>query len=280
MTDERQTPLSLKPVLKYILCGILIGGGGILPGVSGGVLCVLFGIYRPMMALFAHPFKTLKKHYDMFIPVIIGGILGFVLFARILETLFGKYELYATWAFIGLIAGAIPSMFKDAGKNGRSKNDIISMIAVFAVVLVVMFFVRNAGLSEGIEPNTWWFLFCGIAWGLSIVVPGMTSSSLLLSMGLYLPLTAGVASLDFAVIIPWGIGLAATILLCAKLVDRIYEKHYSVANHCIVGVVAAFTIVIIPTVYSSALQVVLSAVYCIVGFGVAFLMNGLKISRD
>ena len=280
MTEEKQNMPSVKAILKYVLCGILIGGGGILPGVSGGVLCVLFGIYRPMMALFAHPFKTLKKHYMMFIPVIAGGILGFVLFAKVLETLFGKYELYATWTFIGLIAGAIPSMLKDAGKSGRSKNDLISMFTVFAVVLIAMSFIRYAGFADGIEPNIWWYLFCGVAWGLSIVIPGMTSSTLLMSMGLYLPLTSGVASLDFSVIIPWGIGLAATILLCARLVDKIFDSHYSAASHCIVGVVAAFTIAIVPVTYSSAAQVLLSAVFCVVGFAAAYLMNGLNISRD
>lgn len=280
MTEEKKYSVSFKAILKYILCGVLIGGGGILPGVSGGVLCVLFGIYRPMMALFAHPFKTLKKHYMMFIPVMLGGAAGFVLFAKVLEAVFGKYELYATWAFIGLIAGAIPSMFKDAGKSGRSRRDILAMTAAFVIVLAAMLFIRFCGFASGIRPNIWWFLFCGVAWGLSIVVPGMTSSTLLMSMGLYMPMTAGIAALDPAVIIPWGIGLAGTILISARAVDRVFERHYAAASHCIVGVVAAFTLAIIPANYAGAVQAVLSALFAALGFAGAYLMNGLNIERE
>ena len=280
MTEENGRGISFKSTLKYFLCGILIGGGGILPGVSGGVLCVLFGIYRPMMALLAHPFGTLKKSYGMFIPLILGGAAGFVLFANVLKALFGKYELLATWAFIGLIAGAIPSMLKDAGKTGRSKRDIFAMAAAFVVVLAAMLIIRFCGFAGGIEPNIWWFLFCGAAWGLSIVIPGMTSSTLLMSMGLYMPMTAGIATLDPAVIIPWGIGLGVTILVSARAVNNFFENHYSTAGHCTAGIVAAFTIAIIPGGFSGGKQAALSMLLLVLGFAAAYLMNGFNIERE
>ena len=62
--------------LLRLLQGALIGVGAILPGVSGGVLCVLFGIYQPMMALLAHPISSFKAHFQLFIPVILGAGAG------------------------------------------------------------------------------------------------------------------------------------------------------------------------------------------------------------
>lgn len=59
--------------LVLMLQGAIIGTGAILPGVSGGVLCVAFGIYEPMMNFLEHPIRTFKKQSGLFIPIIIGG---------------------------------------------------------------------------------------------------------------------------------------------------------------------------------------------------------------
>ena len=70
--QKTEGKMTLGQWLLRVLHGALVGVGAIMPGVSGGVLCVLFGIYQPMMALFSHPFKALKKYYKLFIPVLIG----------------------------------------------------------------------------------------------------------------------------------------------------------------------------------------------------------------
>ena len=62
----------------YVIQGAIVGVGAILPGVSGGVLCVAFGIYEPMMALLTNPVKSFKNYYKMFIPFLIGWVLGFI----------------------------------------------------------------------------------------------------------------------------------------------------------------------------------------------------------
>jgi len=61
----------------YAIKGAIVGVGAILPGVSGGVLCVAFGMYEPMMELLTRPKKSFKKHYKMFTPFVIGWALAF-----------------------------------------------------------------------------------------------------------------------------------------------------------------------------------------------------------
>ena len=63
--------------------GAIIGTGAILPGISGGVLCVAFGLYEPMVGLFAHPWQSLRRNYQLFLPLFLGGGLGFLLLARV-----------------------------------------------------------------------------------------------------------------------------------------------------------------------------------------------------
>ena len=78
---------SLSRIVLLFLQGALIGTGAILPGISGGVLCVAFGLYEPMVGLFVHPWQSLRRNYRLFIPLILGGGLGFLLLARAVEYL-------------------------------------------------------------------------------------------------------------------------------------------------------------------------------------------------
>ena len=68
--------------LRDLLCGILIGAGAILPGVSGGVLAVVFDIYRPFMEVLTHPREAIPKYWRWFIPIGLGCAVGFLGFAK------------------------------------------------------------------------------------------------------------------------------------------------------------------------------------------------------
>ena len=85
-----KNPGILHLILR-VLQGILIGVGAVLPGISGGVLCVVFGIYKPVMELLGSPFKRFKTHVPMLLPVIIGGVVGFLGVAKILAFFLEKY---------------------------------------------------------------------------------------------------------------------------------------------------------------------------------------------
>ena len=82
----RSREISPARFVILLLQGAIIGTGAILPGISGGVLCVAFGLYEPMVGLFVHPFQSLRKNYRLFIPVLLGCGAGFLLLARAVET--------------------------------------------------------------------------------------------------------------------------------------------------------------------------------------------------
>ena len=234
-------------VMKFIvkvLQGALIGLGAVLPGISGGVLCVVFGIYKTIMEFLADPFRKFKTHVPKLIPIGIGGVIGFLGVANILSFLLDRYPAQSVCVFIGLIGGMLPSLFKEAGEQGRSKASFVSM--GIAMVLVFALLISLQVFSVQITPNFLWYIFCGCCLALSVIAPGMSFSTLLMPLGLYEPFVAGIGHLDFGVLIPGGIGGLATVILFAKAVDTLFDRHYSVAFHAIVGVVIAATIMIIP----------------------------------
>ena len=108
---------SLKTVLLRLVQGFIIGAGGILPGISGGVLSVIFGIYRPVMEVLAHPLNGLRRHLSLLLPVGAGAILGFLCGGGLILVLFDRSEKLATCLFIGLILGTLPSLGADAART-------------------------------------------------------------------------------------------------------------------------------------------------------------------
>ena len=233
----------MKFIIK-VLQGALIGLGAVLPGISGGVLCVVFGIYKTIMEFLADPFRKFKTHVPKLIPIGIGGVIGFLGVANILSFLLDKYPAQSVCVFIGLISGMLPSLFREAGEQGRSKASFVSM--GIAMVLVFALLISLQVFSVQITPNFLWYIFCGCCLALSVIAPGMSFSTLLMPLGLYEPFVAGIGHLDFGILIPGGIGGLATVILFAKAVDTLFDRHYSVAFHAIVGVVIAATIMIIP----------------------------------
>ena len=246
--------MSPKRWLLRVVQGVLVGSGAILPGISGGVLCVSFGLYQPMMALFAHPFRNFRSCFPQLFPAGLGWILGFFAFAKLITLFFSADSDLATWLFIGLIAGAFPGLFRQAGKEGRSAGGWAAMAASFGL-MTALFVTIGTVSSLHIEPNVFWFGFCGVLWGLSLVIPGMTSSSTLIFLGLFEPMTAGIAAIRPEVILPMFLGVALTVVLVARLVNGMFERHYRVAFHMVLGFVIASTVAIIPLSYSGVWEV-------------------------
>ncbi len=271
MNQEKNFSIS-KFILK-VLQGALIGLGAVLPGISGGVLCVVFGVYKTLMEFLADPFRKLKTHLPKLLPTIIGCVIGFLGIAKLLAFLLERYEAPSVCLFVGLIAGMLPSLFREAGEQGRSKGSFISLgialVATFALLISLNIF------SVQITPNFTWYLFCGFCLALSVIAPGMSFSTLLMPLGLYQPFVDGISSFDFGILIPAGIGALATVILFAKAVDALFTHHHSVAFHAIVGIVIAATIMIIPfgSFTASASSCVINIVCLVLGIIAALLLD-------
>lgn len=244
MENRQKRKFPLKLFLIRLMQGALIGLGAVLPGISGGVLCVIFGIYRPVMELLSHPFRALKKHAKLLLPVLIGLCAGFFGIAKLLGFLLNRYPDASVCLFAGLIIGMLPSLFREGGKKGSSPKDYAALGITFAVVLALLMTLRFVSVS--ITANTGWYVFCGFCLALSIIAPGMSFSTFLMPLGLYTPFVEGIGNFDFSVLIPGGIGAVVTVILFARLVDRLLNRYYSTVSHAIIGIVIAATLPIIP----------------------------------
>ena len=231
-------------LILQVLQGVLIGVGAVLPGISGGVLCVVFGIYKPVMELLSNPFRRFRTHVPKLLPVIVGAAAGFLGVAKLLAFLLEKYPDPSVCLFVGLIAGMLPSLFREAGEKGRPKESWVSLALAFAVILALLISLNL--FSVTIAPSFPWYLFCGFCLALSVIAPGMSFSTLLMPLGLYTPFVDGLGSLKPEVLAPAAIGAVVTVICLAKAVNALFDRFYAYAFHAIIGIVIAATVMIIP----------------------------------
>ncbi len=256
-------------MLLRVVQGIIIGAGAILPGISGGVLAVVFGIYRPMMEVLTHPKSALAHHLPLLLPVGVGWAVGFLGGGGVILALFDQSETVATCLFIGLILGTLPDLWHEAGAQGRSSGSYLSMLVSFAALFSVLLTVRLGSFSE-MRTDFWGFLFCGVLWGLSFIIPGMTSSSILMAVGLLTPLVDGITRFDPAVLLPWAIGMGGVAALFARIVSTLFDRRYSLAYHAVIGIVLASTLIIIPLHYASGAELAWSIGCAALGAALAY----------
>lgn len=249
--------------ILWLLEGVIVGFGAIMPGVSGGALCVAFGMYKPLIGILSDPKTSIKKHWKMLGVFLLGGAIGFIGLSGVADWLMLKNSQAVTCAFIGFIIGTVPGLWNDAGKKGRKLSSYVAMIAGFAVMLGLLWLLKSQNTIT-FQANIWGYLFCGIMWGLSLVIPGLSSSTLLLFFGLYQPMLAGIAKFSPKVLIPLAIGVVLCLFTLPKGVDAAYKRFYSVISHCILGIVAATTVMIIPSFRTGTMNIIIY-IACIIG---------------
>ena len=262
--------------LRFIK-GMFIGSGFILPGVSGGALAAIFGIYERIISFLAHITKNFKENVLYFLPVGLGGIIGVFLLSFGVSFLLGEYETIILWFFVGCIVGTVPSLWKEAGKKGRSQGDKVIMAITF--VLAFIFLVYGESLFNGqVVQNTWTWMIAGGLIGLGLIVPGLSPSNFLVYMGMYKAMSDGIKTLNFSVILPIAFGAIVVVLTLSKIMDYIFSIAYAKLFHFILGVVFASTIMIIPKDYTGfgLMQYGLCFVMLILGALLGYWMSKLE----
>ena len=248
VTNLNQTETNTNNPLSWLiqfLKGMLIGSGAILPGVSGGALAAIFGLYEPIINFLSNLRKNFIKNVLYFIPVGLGALFGIFVLATPIDYGLQYYPVHVLWGFVGAIFGTMPSLYKEAGKEGRETKHIVIAV-VTAVVAFAILTLANRYLNVDMPQNTLTWLMSGGIFASGLIVPGLSPSNFLIYFNLYQPLTEGIRTLDWSIILPVGIGAVVIVLAFSKLMRRIMDVAYASVFHFIFGVVVASTVIIIP----------------------------------
>lgn len=270
-------------IIIAILCGVFLGGANVIPGVSGGTVAVMLGIYEKFVgsisdittAVKNRDFKGLKSPLLFLIPIFVGAMLGIILFSNIISyTLEHHYEL-TMYAFLGLIIGSIPSLVK---KTGLSKGDspviFIPMVFTFSIALS-LYFLKAAGIGgvQVSEASVFWLFVCGIIASSAMIIPGISGSFLLMLIGVYsLIVNTAAVMLDFSiftqnalVLAPFALGMLVGIIVVSKVMDTLLKKYYKETFLAVIGfVIGSLPVLCVDLSLVNPIYAILACVVCAV----------------
>lgn len=284
--------------ITNFLKGIVVGIGGIAPGLSGSVLLVIFGLYQQTIYAIGNFFKDLKKNLKFLIPLIVGFAIGALIFSVIVDFLLDNAEFQTRYAFLGLIVGTIPLFYKEMKKEGYSKK--YYLVIFFALLIGCLLFYGNSQLFPQIySPNFFQSIIMGIAVAGSFIIPGVDSAAILSSLGLYdlfvdtvARFASAVSRLSYpdlldvlTIIVPAAIGLIAGALVISFFMSLLIKKFYTFTFSVIFGLFLS----IVPTVLkgdtnaflipNSPNQIIIALVCIISGFAFSFYLGNIKANN-
>ena len=236
-------PNTLVDWVPRLVKGFIVGFGAITPGLSGGVLAVILGIYEPIMRFLGNLKDRFLKRLLYFIPVGIGGMAGVIIFSKVVADSLERNKAPFIWLFLGFIAGTLPSLIKNAGSRGRKTWHYLVLVGVAAAMVAFLLWMRTI-TNVSLPQTIFSWLLAGLLIGLGIIVPGLSPSNFLMYMNLYEPMSRGIGNLNLGVILPVTVGVLASVLLFARFVSKVFDKAYGLMYNIIIGTVVGSSVAI------------------------------------
>ena len=267
--------LTVKSVGMTMFTGFLVGIGSIAPGISGGAIAVIFGLYSRITDAIANFYKDFFNKMKFLVPLGIGAGISILLFGKIIKFLFANYNLQTSLLFVGLMVGTIPSLIKASNKQGFKKWYILPFLGTFGFTLIFAYLEKTSSTGVSTELTLPLLFVCGAILGFGTIVPGISSSFIMISLGWYEPLLGILTNLDIIKIIPIGIGFGVFVLLFAKLIDWLYKVAYGLVSYLVCGLVVGSIFPVIPQL-SFDLTTVLSVLLAISGAFLSWYLLRIK----
>lgn len=232
--------------------GILMGTANVIPGLSGGTLLLLTGIYPRFIDVFGsiNP-KSLRdykwKENIVFIMIIaVGALLSIFAMSRIMSWLLESYDVPVYLLLIGLIIGSIDVITKKIDfKVNSSRITFVTGILMIVLLVIATRFFRTSTPAQG-DVNLIILLTAGAIAAATMVLPGVSGSMLLLLLGLYKPVVDSVSALNIINVFFIGIGAIVGILFASRLIKYLLDKHSSSTYAFLLGLILASIVDLFP----------------------------------
>ena len=275
-----------------ILRGAVIGVSNIIPGVSGGTMAVSMGIYDRVIYAVNNLFKQFKKNFRDLLPILIGVLIGLFAFAALIGTLLGTKSdeipltrLPTNFAFIGLILGGLPAIYKRVNMKSAKLPGVILFLLFLALVVVLP--LLNPPEARTVDHSLGTALLMlplGALASATMVIPGVSGSMILMLLGYYNSVINAMNDLrggdwsSLAILLPYAVGLLVGIVFIAKLMNFLLRKHAALTFCAIFGLVIGSPVALLMQnrecfPLANAGNWIACVVCLVVGFAVAWFMS-------
>lgn len=275
-----------------ILKGALIGIANIIPGVSGGTLAITLGLYEKIITTITNFFKDIKNNLKFIISLGLGAGLGLLLVSKIIVLALDNYPLPTNVFFVGLILGGIPILFKKVKYENKTLLNLFIFLLVFVFIMSLSFIKDSNYIVSFNNMNLFKYLklfLIGIIAAGTMVIPGISGSFVLITLGYYKPILDTLNTLttfyklefndiinNGLIILIFGIGVLVGILLIAKIIEYLLNKFETKTYYAIIGFVLGSIIVILKPLLITKLNFYVLAIsipFGLIGFIIAYYLG-------
>jgi putative membrane protein len=268
---------------KNIYRGLMMGASDVIPGVSGGTIAVLLGIYdRLIAAINGLMSRDWKKQLGFLIPLGIGIGSAVLLLSRLIEWLFEHYPGPTQFFFLGLIIGILPYLFHqaDAKKSFKVNHYILILIGALLVGSMLFLTESEGAVIEDVTLMTYVQLFfSGFIASAAMILPGISGSFILLVIGMYATVISAISNLQLDIIAVVGIGILLGIITMSKIINYFLVNFRSATFALIIGLVFGSIFVVFPGWPDSTSMILLSVVTVAAGLFVAYILGKIEYNE-
>lgn len=243
-----------------VVKGFFMGIANIIPGVSGGTIAIILGIYEKFISAISHLFSNLKENLKFLVPVAIGMVLAILILSGVIEYSYDNFPLPTMMFFVGLVLGGIPMLLKNVVKKKECKevSSYIILLLTFSLVIFMacsdLIFGTTTEVSfANMDLLGYIVLFIvGVIAAATMVVPGISGSLMLMLLGYYYPVIATINDLvkfnnilsNILILGTFGVGILVGIVLIAKLLEMLFKKYNTKTYFGVLGFIFASAIAI------------------------------------
>lgn len=236
--------------LKNIINGIFIGASNVIPGVSGGTVAVILGIYEALIDSVKNIRHDFKKNILYLIQIGVGAVIGILLFSSMISTLLDKYTIAVNYLFVGLVIGSISLLFS----KFEDKKMTLSKISGFILGVGFVFMISTIGAmmsvdgTESIKTGLSSYItlgFAGFIAAFTMVLPGVSGSLTLVMLGMYDDFVNAISTFNIPVLFVCGIGVLIGLLVTVKLISFLLKKYNDITYAAILGLVMGSILIIV-----------------------------------
>jgi len=247
VSDGAGTLTPVADLLNFVR-GILMGAANIVPGVSGGTMALVMGIYERLIhsirvgsgalgTLLRGRWSDARRRLGevdwRFLLVLGAGILvASVALAAVIERLLEDHPAETAALFFGLVLASILIAWRLIRTHDLMRYAVMAGVAIAAFLLL--------GLSSGeiTDPAVWMFFLAGVVAIIAMILPGVSGSFLLLMMGMYEAVIAVINDRDLMLLAVFGIGAVLGLAAFSTLLDRLLRDHHDTVMAALVGLMA------------------------------------------
>ncbi len=212
---------------------------------------MIMGIYEKILEALTEFFKDIKNNIKFLLPLFLGSFIGVITCSNALSELLYRYPVQINSIFIGLILGGIPFLLKEIkSKSKVKKTDYIFLITSLIVGLLLNYIEEYSGKYIISDSNSIYIIICGFIAALGYVLPGVSSTIILMTFGIYPIYLSAISSVNITFLTPYILGVLLGLCCWVKITKTLFSKHYVKISYIIIGFTIGSVFVLIPNIDS------------------------------